>query len=313
MKVRNPSDWVIAIAVVFCSLVLFSVLAVALSGAFLGNPANIIHADFEDVTGIATHSRVKFAGAPAGVVAEIRVLTPEERIASGNPANKVRLGLAVSPSLPPLREGAIACLSSDTILADKFVQIFDGDPGAPALPSGTVLPSITPVSFDQLVRNADATMEGINGLMGGGGSATLFAEMRALLHEAREVLAEVRPVVAGVEAMAGEAEGLLVETREPLARTIGRLETAAGSIDELASRADSMLATKGRAVDQLLGDLRITSQNAKVATTFLKILALRLARNPSHLVWGRTTPSPLPTEKEILASPKPFPVGTPSP
>jgi ABC-type transporter Mla subunit MlaD len=311
MKVRNSSDWVIALAVVVCSIVLFSVLAVALSGAFIGNPANIIRADFEDITGIATHSRVKFAGAPAGVVAEIRVLTPEERLASGNQANKVRLGLAVSPSLPRLREGAFACLSADTILADKFVQIFDGDPGAPALAPDAVLPSITPVAFDQLVRNADGVMEDLNALMGSGGSGALFAEVRALLGDAREILAGVPPVIAGMDAVAVEARGLLAETRQPLARTIGRLEAAAAAMDSLATRADSMLVTKGKAADQLIADLRVTSQNAKVATTFLKILALRLARNPSHLVWGRTAPPPLPTEKEILTSPKPVPVGTP--
>src|SRR4051812_7894487 len=52
MKNKNYSDWVVALAVVACSAVLFAALALALSGTMLTKPGSSLRVNFHDVTGI---------------------------------------------------------------------------------------------------------------------------------------------------------------------------------------------------------------------------------------------------------------------
>src|SRR5437868_955785 len=71
---RNFSDYIVALAVIACSLVLLGALTIALSGYRLKKPARTLQIDYEDVTGIKLHSEVRYAGAPAGRVIAMRNL-----------------------------------------------------------------------------------------------------------------------------------------------------------------------------------------------------------------------------------------------
>ena len=55
---------------------------------------------------------------------------------------------------------------------------------------------------------------------------------------------------------------------------------------------------------KLVEELRITSQNLKVLTTYAKALTARLAEKPSSLIWSGKKRE-LPSEKTILESSEP--------
>ena len=73
MKTRPSyfSDYLIALVVILCTLVLLGALAMTLTGFRLTKPGRTLQLDFPDVAGIHQHSQVRYAGAPAGSVIAI--------------------------------------------------------------------------------------------------------------------------------------------------------------------------------------------------------------------------------------------------
>jgi ABC-type transporter Mla subunit MlaD len=65
---RNLSDYLVALSVIACSVVLLGALTFALSGYRLKKPTRTLQINYEDVTGIKVNSEVRYAGAPAGRV-----------------------------------------------------------------------------------------------------------------------------------------------------------------------------------------------------------------------------------------------------
>ncbi len=54
-------------------------------------------------------------------------------------------------------------------------------------------------------------------------------------------------------------------------------------------------------------DLKVTSENLKVTSTYTKILVRSLSQKPSQLLWGNSKPPALPSEQEIIRATKPIP------
>lgn len=328
-KVRNPGDWVVALIVILCSVILLAALYMALTGRLLGIPSSTVNVHFSDITGLSPNARVKFAGADVGFIAAIDILTPEERRALPDPAMAVRVSVALRPHAPPIPSDAVASISSDTILSDKFLLIDGGNPASPPLEDGGMLASVPPVTFDKLLRQLDHTITAVDGVLGGtGGSAeSLFAEARSalkdaqsLIAEARTVVGEMKPLIDGLQTTGEDVRGLVSENREPLRRALAGLEKTTTSLEALVGRSNSLLARNEKPIDQTLANLRTstadlttTMENAKVATTFARFLLWRLARNPAQLLWGTRRPPGLPTEQEILSTNEWIPVeGSPS-
>ncbi len=124
---RNLSDYIVAISVILCSLVLLGALTFALSGYRLKKPKRTLQINYEDVTGVNVHSEVRYAGAPAGRVIAMRHLTAKERESSTNKKDAVRVTISLDDGIPPLPTDITATLSSDTLLAPKFVALSAGN------------------------------------------------------------------------------------------------------------------------------------------------------------------------------------------
>src|SRR5436853_6676678 len=114
MKRSNLSDYLVALFVIACSIVLLGALSFALSGYRLKKPARTLQINYEDVTGVKVHSEVRYAGAPAGRVIAMRHLTATERVASVNKRDAVRVTISLDEGIPPLPVDVTATLSSDT-------------------------------------------------------------------------------------------------------------------------------------------------------------------------------------------------------
>src|SRR5881392_1936180 len=126
---KNLSDYLVALSVIACSVVLLGALTIALSGYRLKKPTRTLQIDYEDVTGIKLHSEVRYAGAPAGRVIAMRHLSREQREAGTNKRNAVRVTVSLANEIPPLPADIIATLSSDTMLSPGFVALSAGTPG----------------------------------------------------------------------------------------------------------------------------------------------------------------------------------------
>src|SRR5204863_854799 len=86
---RNFSDYLVALFVIACSVVLLGALTFALSGRQLKKPTRTLQINYEDVTGIKVNSEVRYAGAPAGRVIAMRHLSAQEPEATANQKDAV--------------------------------------------------------------------------------------------------------------------------------------------------------------------------------------------------------------------------------
>lgn len=308
MKGKNFSDWIVALAVVLCSIVLFCSLWFALSGISFAPAGRILKINFVDVTGVTQSATVKYAGAEAGTVIDIRMLSLEERKASGNPANAVQLTLALSNEVPPLPADVTASVAADTLLSDKYILISGGSADASLLADDVVLQGISPVSFDQLARNLDVAIHGITAILssGGSGQVDIFSRLNALLTDVQKLTEEAKPALADIRAVAKDAQQLLSENKTVISSTLGTFDKAAKSIDQLATRGNVLIRDNEKRINSTLLDIKVSTENLKVTSTYAKILIRSLAQRPSQLIWGSGKPPLMPSERDILRSPRPI-------
>src|SRR5881628_3562529 len=109
---RSLSDYFVALFVIACSVVLLGALTFALTGRQLKKPTRTLQINYEDVTGIKVNSEVRYAGAPAGRVIAMHHLTAQEREASANKLDAVRVTVSLDEKIPALPTDVTATLSS---------------------------------------------------------------------------------------------------------------------------------------------------------------------------------------------------------
>lgn len=314
MKKKSSDAW-IALSVIVCSVVLFFALSFGLGGRVFVSEGRTVLVRFHDVTGIKVSSQVKFAGAPAGAVSGIRILTAAEREA--DPGNALELTLRLAGDVPPLTRRAHVSIAADTLLSDKFLLIQNEDPAAPLLAKGEVLQGISPVTFDRLVRELGDALVGLRKIVGGDASAgarDLISKLDRMVEEAQGMLMELKPVAKDAshvmndtKTTLSEARSLLSENRAGIQRTILRLDSAATSIDSFAKKGESLFQDNSRNLSSTISGLRVAAENLKVTSTYSRILLKDLCERPARLLWGRGRPPVLPSQEEILQSRQPLP------
>jgi ABC-type transporter Mla subunit MlaD len=323
MKNKTFNDWAVALAVIACSILLLLALAFALSGTSLGKPTRSLRINFHDVTGVSLGSQVRYAGAIAGRVSEIRMLGIRERSESGDPLNAVQVTVALNSNVPPIPGDAAASIAADTLLSDKFILLSGGSAMAPPLEADAVLQGISPTTFDKLTRTLDTTLEALRGMVGGtkgeAGSIvdrirslltetqSLIGDARPLLQDAQSLLNDAKPVVQDAKVLTTDARQLIAENRAPLTRAITQLEKSAGAFEAVATSANRLLVQNEKKLASAISDFNVTSQNLKITSTYTRILIRSLTQRPSQLIWGTRRPPVLPSKEEILRNPSPLP------
>src|SRR5437870_10646404 len=162
---RNVSDYLVALSVIACSIVLLAALTFALSGSRRKKPTRILQINYEDVTGIKVNSEVRYAGAPAGRVIAMRHLTAKERQASANTKDAVRVTASLDEGIPPLPTDVTASLSSDTLLSPKFVALSAGTPGGQTLANNAAIEGHPAYGIEQITAAAGPLFENANKLL----------------------------------------------------------------------------------------------------------------------------------------------------
>src|SRR6266446_3134299 len=162
---RNLSDYVVALSVIVCSLILLAALTMALSGFRLKKPTRTLQIDFEDVTGVKLHSEVRYAGALAGRVIAMRHLSRDQRDSAANKRNAVRVTVSLNDEIPPLPADVIATLSSDTMLAPMFVALSAGTPGGETLANNAIIEGHPAYGISQIAAAAGPLVDNANKLI----------------------------------------------------------------------------------------------------------------------------------------------------
>jgi ABC-type transporter Mla subunit MlaD len=294
---KNLSDYIVALFVIASSIVLLAALTIALSGYRLKKPSRSLQIDYEDVTGIKLHSEVRYAGAPAGRVIAMRHLSAAERGAASNKRDSVRVTISLDDSVPPLPGDVSATLSSDTLLAPKFVALSAGTPGNKTLANNAIIEGHPAYGIEQitaaagpLVDHANALMDNLNSTVTDlkGDLAGFMPKLPFLLDTAKVDLDELQKTIKGLNDVETHLDGVL-----------GQAGTVLGTADDFLGNTDKEL-------KEQLNQLHVTLLNLKVITTHAKALTEALGEKPNRLIFsGKATK--LTPENDILKSSKPLP------
>lgn len=317
---RNFSDYLTAFAVLLCSAILLAALTIALSGYRVNKMGRTLQIDFPDITGIRKHSEVRYAGAPAGRVVEVRHLTAEERSAAEGEKRKnaVRITVELLDDVPELPNDIKVMLTSETMLSEKFVALSAGSPEVPRLANGALLQGQTSGSLDDVFAAVGPALKSVEAML---------ASLQPVIQKAGETLDSIKggvndamPRISGVadsaKTMAETANALLKRTDNLIANNEGEirknleeLRESLNGVQKVLGTADKFVGRTDRELAGRMQELSVILQNLKVVSTHAKAVTQTLGEQPSRLIWGskRNTLTP---EEQILRTSKPVPAKT---
>jgi ABC-type transporter Mla subunit MlaD len=287
---RNVSDYLVALSVIACSIVLLAALTIALSGYRLKKPDRTLQISYEDVTGIKVHSEVRYAGAPAGRVIAMRHLSAAERGKSGNTRDAVRVTISLDDGIPPLPADVTATLSSDTMLAPKFVALSAGTPGGKTLPNNASIEGHPSYGIEQITAaagplfdNANKLLDNLNGAVTSvkGDLGEFLPKLSPLLDTVKTDLADLQKAIQGLDGIEKTADTFL-----------GTANKFVGSTD--------------KQIQDEMKELHVILLNLKVITTHAKALVDTLSEKPNRLIFSGKA-NKLTPEADILKSHKALP------
>ncbi len=294
MKRSNFSDFLVALFVITCSVVLLAALTFALTGYHLKKPTRTLQINYEDVTGIKVNSEVRYAGAPAGRVIAMRQLTAQEREASANKRDAVRITVSLGEGIPPLPTDVTATLSSDTLLSPKFVALSAGTPGGETLANNAAIEGHPAYGLEQITGAAGPLIDNAN---------KLIDNLNITVTNLKKDLDDFTPKLGPL------ADSLKMDL-DNLQNAITNLEGVEKGANNLFGSADTFIKSTDKQLQEQLRQLHVTLLNLKVVTTYAKQLVETLAEKPNRIIFSGK-PATLTPESEILKSSKPLPARRP--
>ena len=291
---RNVSDYIVALFVITCSIVLLAALTFALSGYRLKKPTRTLQINYEDVTGVKVNSEVRYAGAPAGRVIAMRHLTAQEREASANKKDAVTVTIGLNEGIPPLPVDVTATLSSDTMLSPKFVALSAGTPGGQTLPNNAEIEGHPSYGLEQITAAAGPLFDNANKLID-----NLNVTVIGLKKDLDQFMPKLGPL----------ADSLKTDV-DNLQNVLKNVEGMAKDADKVFGSADLFVKSTDKQLQEQLKQLHVTLLNLKVVTTYAKELVETLAQKPNRIIFSGK-PAILIPESEILKSSKPLPARKP--
>src|SRR6059036_468602 len=265
---KNLSDYLVALSVIACSIVLLAALTFALSGYRLKKPARTLQIQYEDVTGIKVHSEVRYAGAPAGRVIAMRHLTAAERAKLNNTKDAVIVTVELDDGIPPLPVDVTATLSADTLLAPKFVALSAGTPGGKTLTNNASIEGHPACGIEQITAAAGPLFENANKLLD-----NLNITVTGLKGNLDQFMPKLGPL----------ADSLKIDV-DNLQNVITNLDGLAKGADSVLGTADQFISTTDKQLQEQMKQLHVILLNLKVVTTHAKALVESLAEKPNRII-----------------------------
>jgi ABC-type transporter Mla subunit MlaD len=276
---ENKSNMTIAISTVIAALLMCAALSFAIGKWSWGNHGYSLIIKFPNATGISPNSEVKYAGAHAGRVKEVRLIPREEQVK--DPANGmfdcVEVVVEVDNSLV-IGNDVEATIKQDGFgISAKYVLLTPGpNHDSVALVDGDVVQGSMPYDLSDLIQPAgDALMQ------------------------AKQLVSQLQPIIAHLGPTLDRLDSLSLKLSVSLPPLIDHA-------DMFLINGNSFIANfntpESRArLEDMLNSLRVSSENLKVVSTNAKALTATLAVNPWRVFWGGPTVLP-PSEDDILKS-----------
>jgi ABC-type transporter Mla subunit MlaD len=294
---KNFSDYVVALSVIACSVV----LTMALSGFRLEKPTRTLQIDFEDVTGVKLHSEVRYAGAQAGRVIAMRHLSRDQRESAANKRNAVRVTVSLADEIPPLPADVIATLSSDTLLAPMFVALSAGTPGGETLANNAIIAGHPAYGIQQIAAAAGPLVDNANKLIDSltATAGNLDGTITSVRNDLGQILPKISPVL--------DVAKIDLEELQRIIKGLDDVEKNANTVFESAGK---FVGNTDKQLQEQMKELRVILLNLKVVSTHAKALTQSLGEKPNRIIFsgkGNT----LTPEAEILKSKEPLPAKKP--
>jgi ABC-type transporter Mla subunit MlaD len=316
---KNLSDYLVALAVIGCSIVLLAALTIALSGWHLKKPERTLQIDYADVTGIHLASELRYAGAQAGHVVGIRLLTSEERKADSEvefgAANAVRVTVEINNDVPPIPDDAVAGINADTLLAEKFISLSAGSPIGSAGKNGKPVQQLAdsavlqghPNGLDKLLNGGGDLIPQINDLLASlqGDMKDVVPKLDTVLDSAKKALADGDSLLTNANGLIGD-KGTLRATLDEIHDAVGKMQGIEDNLNGVLTNANGLVTTANGDLDGRMKELAVVLENLKVATTYMKSFTKQLAEKPNRVIFSATTQKQ-PQEQDIIKSQKPVP------
>src|ERR1700682_4159564 len=298
---RNLSDYIVALSVIACSAVLLTALTIALSGYRLKKPARTLQIDYEDVTGIKIHSEVRYAGAPAGRVIGMRHLSAGQRESAANKRDAVRVTVSLDENIPQLPADVTATLSSDTLLAPKFVALSAGTPGGETLANNATIEGHPSYGIEQITAAAGPLVDNANKLID-----KLTTTVTNLDGTITSIHTDLDAFMPKIPPLVDTAKADL----EELQRIIKGLDDVEKNANTVFQNAGKFVGNTDKQLQEQMKELRVILLNLKVVSTHAKAITQSLGEKPNRIIFsgkGNT----LTPESEILKSKEPLPAKKP--
>jgi virulence factor Mce-like protein len=287
---QNWSDYIVALSVIACSIALLAALSIALSGYQLKKPARTYHINYEDATGLKLHSEVRYAGAPAGRVVAMRHLNSAERGTLANKKDIVRITISLDDEVPPLPNDVTATISSDNLLANKFVALSAGTPGRPALANNSTIDALPTYGLEQIIPMAGPLLSKAD---------KLLDDFEVTVTELHDNLGDLLPKLSSLV-------DLLKTDMTDLQNVVTNLNGVAKNADDFLDTARRFINSTDKQIQDQMKELHVTLLNLKVVTTHAKAITQELGERPNRLIFSGKA-NTLTPEEEIIKSSKPLP------
>jgi ABC-type transporter Mla subunit MlaD len=206
----------------------------------------------------------------------MRHLTAQEREASANKKDAVRVTVSLDEKIPLLPTDVTATLSSDTMLSPKFVALSAGTPGGETLANNAAIEGHPAYGLEQITAAATGLKKDLN-----------------------DFTPKLGPL----------ADSLKLDL-DNLQNAITNLEGVEKGANNLFGSADTFIKSTDKQLQEQLKQLHVTLLNLKVVTTYAKELVETLAQKPNRIIFSGK-PATLTPEAEILRSSKPLPARKP--
>jgi phospholipid/cholesterol/gamma-HCH transport system substrate-binding protein len=211
----------------------------------------VVYAQFNNIDGLVTGSKVRVSGMIAGQITAIEV--------PSQPTGEFRLKLSVDKLFHPIvREDSLASIETEGMVGNKFVNIEKGTQSSPECPTGCTLPSQEAVSMAKLFRQASDLAQNLKGTVKEADVA--IQNISSAAGHANGLIVAIKPKVAD---MAGNADAILTGVRQGHG-TAGKLltdKTVANNVAATianAKQASANFDQTSRKINNLISDVQQT-------------------------------------------------------
>jgi ABC-type transporter Mla subunit MlaD len=269
---ENRINATIAIATLVAAIFMAAALSFAIGKWSWGQTGYHLVIKFPNATGINANSEVKYAGAHAGQVREVRLISRKDQTQDSRTKlfNCVEVVVEVDRKLEIGQDVAATIKQDGFGIAAKYVLLTPGpNRDSPALVEGDIVQGEMPFDLADLIQPAGDALE-----------------------QAKSLINQLQPVMNRLDTISQKMDTSLPPLMD--------------HADKFLQDGDSVLANfntpeSRKRINDMLASLRVSTENLKVVSTNAKALTATLAEKPWRVFWGGPTVKP-PTEDEILKS-----------